>query len=126
MKSIEYILDNYKDFETFLDDRFGRRFSDFLTHEQMEQIGMGVKDEYKATWEPKEWTEENVIEQLHQDVNFGWEKCCDERGISSALMGDVVKKWCVVLENGLEDIKEGDYCRNLFETVAEHYGWELE
>ena len=30
MKSIEEILDNYSEYETFLDDRFGRRFADFF------------------------------------------------------------------------------------------------
>ena len=39
MKSIDYILDHYKDFEVDIDDRFGRRFSDFLTADQMKRIG---------------------------------------------------------------------------------------
>ena len=30
MKSIDYILDHYKDFEVDIDDRFGRRFSEMV------------------------------------------------------------------------------------------------
>lgn len=39
MKTLNEILDNYKDYEIFLDDRFGVRLSQFLTEEQLEKIG---------------------------------------------------------------------------------------
>ena len=126
MKSIDYILDNYKDFRVEIDDRFGRRFVEFLTAEQMEKIGFQLKDKFKDTHKPKEWTEENVLKQLYEDVQFGWEKCCDERGISAGLMAELVQKWCDVLENGLVDIPYGHYGDNVFKTVAKKYGWELE
>lgn len=122
MKSIEEILNNYSEYETFLDDRFGRRFADFLTDEQVEKIGFEIKDEFKGKREIKEWTEENIISQLADDLKFGWEKCCDERGISSKLMANVVRSWCKVLENGLEDIEYGWYGNNVFKTVAKKYG----
>lgn len=122
MKSIEEILNNYSEYETFLDDRFGRRFADFLTDEQVEKIGFEIKDEFKGKREIKEWTEENIISQLADDLKFGWEKCCDERGISSELMANVVRSWCKVLENDLEDIEYGWYGDNVFITVAKKYG----
>lgn len=125
MKSIEEILDNYSEYETFLEDRFGRRLCDFLTAEQAEKIGWRFKDEYKDKHIPKEWTEENIIKQLHEDVDFGWEKCRNERGISSELMAEVVRSWCRVLENGLQDVYYGWYGDNVFKTVAERYGFEL-
>lgn len=123
MKSIAEIIKNYEDYRTELDERFGRRFCDFLTNEQAEQIGWKFKEGY--VHQPKAWTEENVLEQLKQDVEFGWEKCCDQRGISASLMADVVQKWCNVLENGLYDLEYGYYGDNVFKTVAKHYGWEL-
>lgn len=126
MKSIDYILDHYKDFEVDIDDRFGRRFSDFLTADQMKRIGWNVKKEYRETWTPKEWTEENILKQLYDDVQFGWVKCCDQRGISASLMAELVQKWCDVLENGLVDIPYGYYGDNVFKTVAKKYGWKLE
>ena len=126
MKTIEEILDNYSEYETFLEDRFGRRLCQFLTVDQCEKIGWKIKEEYKDKHVPKAWTEENVLEQLHQDLNFGWKKCCDQRGISSELMAEVVRSWCRVLENGLVDIDYGWYGDNLFKTVAKWYGFELE
>ena len=39
MRTIKEILDNYKDYEVFLDDRFGVRLCQFLTIEQMKQLG---------------------------------------------------------------------------------------
>lgn len=44
MKTINEILSNYKEYKTFLDDRFGVRFCEFLTLEQMEAIGFGYGD----------------------------------------------------------------------------------
>lgn len=40
-------------------------------------------------------------------------------------MSEVVKSWCKVLENGLEDLDYGWYGDNVFKTVAEKYGIEL-
>jgi hypothetical protein len=99
MKSVKEILDNYKDYETQLDDRFGSRFTDFLTIEEMENIGFELKEEYKKDWQPKEWTKENVINQLKEDIEFGIEKAQSQRGISSGLMFSVVRSWLKVLED---------------------------
>lgn len=127
MKTINEILENYKDYEIFLEDRFGARFCYFLTPEQMEKIGFSLNDEYKDKYVPKEWTEENVIEQLKQDVLFGWEKACDERGISADLMYEVVKSWCKVLENDLQYFSDySPYGKPLFKAVAQKYNIELQ
>lgn len=127
MKEINEILENYKEYEVFLDDRFGARFSCFLTPEQMEKIGFSLNDEYKDKYVPKEWTEENVVNQLKEDVLFGWEKAYDERGISASLMYEVVKSWCKVLENDLQYFSAyGPYGKPLFKAVAQKYSIELQ
>ena len=124
MKTIQEILDNYKEYEVFLEDRFGSRLSNFLTIEQMNSIGFKLKE--GATHTVKEYTRENILEQLKEDVLFGWEKACDERGISSGLMFEVVKSWNKVLEEGLEKFSKYDpYGKPLFRATAEKYGWEL-
>lgn len=121
MKTLQEILDNYNKYETFLEDRFGRRLCEFLTIEQMEQIGFELEDEYKEIHKPKEWTEENIIAQLKEDVLFGWEKACDERGISSSLMYEVVLTWCKVLENEFSYFNNySPYGKPLFEAVAKN------
>ena len=38
MKTLNEILDNYKDYAVVLDDRFGSRLAKFLTEEQLEKI----------------------------------------------------------------------------------------
>ena len=125
MKSVKWVLDNYKDLQTFLDDRFGRRFAEFLSVEQMKQIGIELKDEYKATHIPKVWSEENVLAQLKEDVEFGIEKATNHRAISANLMFDVCKSWCVILENGLEKTEYGWYGDKLFKAIDEKYGFGL-
>jgi len=48
MKTIEQVLNNYKEFSNSLvgGDRFGRRFIEFLTEEQAASIGWHAKDGY--------------------------------------------------------------------------------
>ena len=130
MKSIEEILENYKEYETFLDDRFGSRFCRFLTIEEMSKIGIELKDEYKENWEPKEWTKENILEQLKDDVRFGMKKMSDERGISSELMHNVVQSWMKVLEDEklVETLSYSyvDYGKSHLRAVAKKYNIDIE
>lgn len=127
MKTIREVLNNYKEYETFLDDRFGVRFCDFLTKEQMNKINYITSDE---NHKPLEWTRDNVLAQLKNDVAFGWEKCQDERSISASLMASAVCSWCKVLDD--EGIREldcdydyGCYGDNIFKTVDEFYGFGI-
>ena len=77
--------------------------------------------------EPKEWTRGNILEQLKSDVEFGFEKALDQRGISASLMFYVVLRWNQVLEEGLENYPEENYAMYglpLFKATAVKYGWE--
>lgn len=127
MKSLEYVKTHIDEFEEddFLDMRWTKRFLDFIPVSEWEEYGFecnGNPDELVV----KEWTEENILAQLKSDVEFGYKKAMDERGISSELMAMVVNGWCKVLENGLNlDGDDGWYHVRQFTTVAEHYGWEL-
>lgn len=125
MLKLNTILTNYSEWKTELDDRFGRRLCAFLDEDQMHQIGFKYSD--GATMPEKlEWTEENVLKQLKEDVEFGWEKACNGRGISSSLMVDVIQKWCNVLENGLKyDPSYTDYGKEFIHSVDSLYGWHL-
>ena len=107
MKTIEEVLNNYKEYQKVIDVRFGKRFCQFLTNEQARVIGFEFKDGYIN--EPKEWTEENVIAQLKRDLLLGWVKCCNQEEIHSKLMSEVIRSWCRILENGLEDSVYGSY-----------------
>lgn len=96
MKTLNEILDNYKDYAVVLDDRFGSGLAKFLTEEQLEKIGFKY-DGDEPYPEPKEWTRENILVQLKEDVEFGFEKALDKRGISASLMFAVVLGWNRVL-----------------------------
>lgn len=127
MKSLEYVKEHYKEFEEddFLDMRWTKRFLDFLPVEEWEKYGFKYTGEEPL--EVKEWTEENILKQLEDDVRFGYEKAVGERGISSELMAMVVNAWCKVLENDLNlDGRDGWYHMRQFTEVANYYGWILE
>lgn len=125
MKTIEEILNNYEDYKTIIEDRFGRRLCEFLTQEQAKSIGFALSNENEEWGEIKDFTEDNVIEQLKSDVEFGYEKAMDERGISANLMYEVVRAWLKVLEDDKEYSDYDDYGKEFFEEVAKNYGVEL-
>ena len=107
-------------------DLLGKDFLGFQFHEWLSNYkhDTGAK---LGTLPAEKWTEENILDQLKRDVEFGWEKCVNERGISAELMALVVKGWCRVLENGLDlGNDDGYYHRKQFLVVARHYGWPLE
>ena len=108
MKTLDEIVNNYEEWSVFLDDRFGVRLAQFLTQEQLEKIGFKWNSDEPYP-EPKEWTRENVLSQLKEDVEFGFEKALGKRGISASLMFAVVLRWNRVLEEGLEDYPEDNY-----------------
>lgn len=126
MKTLEYVKSHIDEFEEddFLDRRWTKRFLGFIPTGEWEDYGFEFTGENPP--KVKEWTEENILAQLKEDVEFGFEKCVDERGISAELMAMVVNAWCKVLENGLNlDGDDGWYHRKQFTTVAEYYGWTL-
>ena len=127
MYDINYVKEHFNEFEedTFFDRRFTKRFLDFVPTEEYEKYGFKYTGEDEHV--PKEWTEENILAQLKKDVEFGYMKAVDERGISSELMAMVVNAWCKVLQNGLNlDGNDGYYHIEQFTTVAKHYGWGLD
>ena len=128
MKSLEEILENYDKYQTFIEDRLGRRLCQFLTVEQMEKIGWEFTDEEaKKNHQPIEWNEENVLAQLSEDVAFGFDKALDQRGISASMMYEVVLAWNKILEDGLEDWDEYNYAMYglpLFKATAVKYGFD--
>ena len=129
MKSLEYVKAHYKEFEAdyLLDRRWTNRFLDFLPVGEWEKYGFRFTGEDPEARAVKEWTEENILAQLKEDVEFGYEKAVGERGISSELMAMVVNSWCKVLENGLNLDGNDGWCHvDQFTQVAEHYGWVLE
>ena len=128
MKTLESIIENYGKYETFLEDRLGRRLCQFLTPEQMNKIGFEFdNEEAKVNHKPIPFTRENILKQLEKDVAFGFEKALDQRGLSSGMMFEVVRAWNSILEEGLEDWDENNYKMYglpLFKATAVKYGFD--
>lgn len=95
MKTIEEVLNNYDEYQTTMEDRFGKRFCLFLPTEQIEKLGFKLKEGYEH--KPLEWTLENILAQLKEDAEFGLEKAEGERGISASLMYEVCRSWCKII-----------------------------
>jgi hypothetical protein len=98
--------------------------AEFVPEDQLPNIGIKLKDEYKGKHEHIPFIRENVLKQLKKDVFFGYEKAVNERSISSSLMFDVVSMWNQILEEGLENFDSyGYYGKPLFVETAKKYGW---
>lgn len=123
MKTLEQIVSEYKS-ET-LDGRDLVRLSKFLPEEMLPKLGLSLKDEFVGKHEPLEFTRENVLEQLEEDVEFAFSKALNKRGISAELMYEVVSMWNWILEEGLEYFDDyGYYGLPLFKATAVEYGFD--
>ena len=125
MLSLDYVKENIGEFEkdSMIDTRFTKRLMDFLPTSEWEKFGYKYIGEKEFI--PKEWNEENILEQLKEDVKVGIEKATNHRGISANLMFDVVKAWCKILENGLDTTEYGWYGDKLFKAVDKYYKFGL-
>ena len=126
MKTLEWVKQNVENIsEDWIDNRFLKRLLDFVPSSEWSELGVELKEGVNLIHNPKEWTEENILAQLKDDLQFGIEKAENHRGISASLMFDCVRSWCIVLENGLENTDYGYYGDKLFKAVDTYYGWGL-
>lgn len=122
MKTLEQVKEQYKS-ET-LDGRDLNRLMQFIPEDQLKDFGLELKDEYKGKHQHLEFTKENILAQLKEDVDFGFEKALNKRGTSSSLMYEVVSMWNWILEDGLEDFEDyAQYGLPLFKATALLYGF---
>lgn len=126
MKTLEEIEKLYK--SNCLDGRDLQRLAMFVPFNKFPFLGIdlneGVNEE---EWNKhyKEFTRDNILEQLKRDVGFGFEKALNKRGISSAMMAEVVQMWNWILEEGLEDFDEYPmYGFPIFKATALKYGFD--
>lgn len=123
MKTLQQVKEMYK--SQTIDGRDLSRLMQFIPEAELKDFGLKLKDEYVGTHKHIEFTKENVLIQLKNDVDFGFEKALNKRGISSGLMAEVVKMWNWILEEGLEDFDDYPmYGLPIFKATAVKYGFE--
>ena len=88
MKTLEQIKNNYT--SQSIDGRDLSRLYLFIPEEQLKDFGIALKDEYVGKHEHIEFTRENILNQLKEDLAFGFEKALNQRGLSSSAMYAVV------------------------------------
>lgn len=124
MKTIEQVVAEYK--SEVLDGRDLTRLAQFLTEAQVRQVGLTFSEDYvEGSHAATPFTREAVLEQLKDDVAFGFEKALNKRGISAGLMYSVVQMWNWILEDGLEGFEDyAQYGLPLFKATALKYGFD--
>lgn len=76
-----------------LDSRDFSRLAQFIPEDRLEDFGITLKPEYIGKHETTPFTKEAVLEQLKEDVDFGFEKALSMRGLSAGMMAQVVMMW---------------------------------
>ena len=125
MKTLTQIKNFYKC--NTLDGRDLTRLAQFIPKEQLNDFGLELNEEYKGKHKAMPFIKENILNQLKEDVEFGFEKALGQRGISSSLMFNVVNMWNWILEEGLENWDEDNYAQYglpLFKATAVKYGFD--
>lgn len=103
------------------DGRDYGRLVQFFAAEHLETFGYKLND--GKPWEPKPWTEEAVIAQLREDVEFGFEKALNRRGLSANCMAAVVRMWMWILEQAdILEVNYPQYGLPILKAVAVRYG----
>lgn len=126
MKTHKEVLQAVKDGRESkcLDGRDYSRLSNFYSVDEWKHFGFSLKDGVEPD-PPKRWTKKNILRQLNSDVDFGFEKALDCRGISSGIMYEVVKMWLWILEDDLQSLDSyAQYGLPLFKAVALKYEFE--
>ncbi len=122
MKTLEQ-LQNYK--SDCFDGRDMYRLDMFIPEVDFPKFGLELEKEYVGKHVHIPFTRENVLKQLEEDVDFGFEKALDRRGLSAGLMYEVVQMWNTILEEGLENFEDyAQYGLPLFKATAVKYGFE--
>lgn len=128
MKTLEQIAGLYK--SNCIDGRDINRLCMFIPFDMLSKFGLEPKEGVTAEkWnkDVRPFTREEILKQLESDVDFGFEKALNQRGISSSLMFEVVKMWNWILEEGLEDWSDDNYAMYglpLFKATAVKYGFD--
>jgi len=123
MKTLQQVKELYK--SNTIDGRDFKRLVQFIPESDLKDFGLELKDEFVGKHEHKEFTKENILIQLKEDVEFGFEKALNQRGLSSSMMAEVVKMWNWILEEGLEDFDEYPmYGLPIFKATALKYGFD--
>lgn len=122
MKTLDQIKKSFK--SNTLDGRDLHRLMEYIPEKDLKHFGITLKDEYVGKHEHKELTRENILQNLKDDVEFGFEKALNQQGPSAGAMHEVVSMWNWILEEGLEDFDEyAQYGLPLFKATAVKYGF---
>ena len=135
MRTLDEILSNFK--YNCLDGRDLNRLCKFIPWDVVKNYPDfldNINDEYcnEEKWMTEvyqvPYTRENILTQLSLDVEFGFEKALNRRGISAGLMFDVVKMWNWVLNEDEElanwpSERYAMYGLPLFKATAVKYGF---
>jgi len=110
-----------------LDGRDFIRLAEFFPASELAVFGLEFVDGQNKPLPLKEWTREEIVNQLRADVAFGFKKALNRRGISASLMYSTVKTFLWVLEDDLQHCEEyAQYGLPLFRKVAIKYGFPNE
>lgn len=128
MKTIEQIREaiaGEKIEACFPDGRNVSRLIPFFPVSEWDALGYKTTDETDASKYPVALTAELVREKMAGDLEFGFEKALNKRGLSAPAQYQCVKTWLWVLEDDLANWDDDNYAQYglpFFKAVAVKFG----
>ena len=108
-----------------IDGRDFARLADFFEVEHWDMLGLKLKEGAEPPT-PKAWIRTAIVDQLREDVGFGFENALNKRGISASCMHGVVCMWLWILEEDLPETGPQYYAQYglpLLKATARRFGF---
>lgn len=128
LPSLEEVIKNFE--SRAIDGRDAHRLALFIKAEDVSKIGLELNDNINPEEYNKdviEWNEENVMKQIAEDVEFGFEKALNQRGLSAGTMAEVVLMWAKILNEESVLAQKDNYAQYglpIFKSAALAWGLE--
>ena len=109
-------------------DIFGTVRSDLIHCLPFSSAKKYLKDDVtEDDWEPKLSDDDSVLQEIHDYMEFAWDKANNNRGLSAgrSLMHMQAWLWLLGEDQAADDIDDySHYGKPQLRAICEHYGWD--
>ena len=107
-------------------DFFGFETSDLLIRLPFEKAKPYLNDDAKKEeWEVQPRDRESLLKEMHEYMEFAWDKANDMRGLSAGRSLSRYQAWIWLAGDDLGDFSNYEYYgKNELVKICNHYGWD--
>lgn len=124
MRTDAEIIERIKQRESV--DWGGFEFSDLALRLPYEAIKPFLKDDaFEADWEQAPRDRDSLLKEMHDYMDFAWDKANNERGLSAGRSMSHYSAWVWLAGDDLGDLTEYQYYgKDNLVKICQQYGWD--